>query len=430
MYESTESSGRVLRWVLLSIGLIATTPAWAATRVGADSSEPRWWKGNLHTHTFWSDGDHFPEMVVQWYRDHGYHFLAVSDHNRLSQGQRWMAATDKQRTAFDEYRVRFGERWVETRKNEKGETLVRLKPLSEFRCLFEVSGEFLLIPSEEITEKAHLNAINVLELIPPQGGATIPEILQNNVNAVLAQQEKTGQSMLVTMNHPNFQWALTAEDMLGVKGGRFFEVYNAHGYVNNDGNDLRASTERMWDIILAQRLARPDAEVLYGVATDDAHNYHKYEPRAANPGQAWIVVRADRLTPESLLRAMDAGHFYCSTGVALQDIVFRDGTLTVQVAPEPGLTYTIRFLGTRRGYDPTSREVVNAGGKTIRTTRNYSPQIGAVLAEDKGTTAKYTLRGDELYVRAKVISSRKNEKSHVADEYESAWVQPIVVKKE
>ena len=26
------------------------------------------------------------------------------------------------------------------------------------------------------------------------------------------------------------------------------------------------------------------------------------------------------------------------------------------------------------------------------------------------------------------ISSRKNEKSHVADEFESAWVQPIVGK--
>jgi hypothetical protein len=425
MNDSRRSSGRILWWTLLSISLIVTAPAWAAARAGGDASELRWWKGNLHTHSFWSDGDHFPEMVVQWYKDHGYHFLAVSDHNRLSQGQRWMAVTGRQQTAFDQYRVRFGERWVETRKDEKGQMQVRLKPLSEFRCLFEQAGQFLLIPSEEITEKAHLNAINVIELIPPQGGATIPEILQNNVSAVLAQQEKTGQAMLVHINHPNFQWALTAEDMLGVKGGRFFEVYNGHGYVNNEGDDLRASTERMWDIILARRLAEPGAEILYAVATDDAHNYHKFEPRAANPGQAWIVVRAGRLTPESLLRAMDAGDFYCSTGVTLKDVAFRDGTLTVQVDPEPGLTYRIVFVGTRRGYDAASREVVNAQGQTVRTTRIYSPEIGAVLAEHQGTTARYTLKGDELYVRAKVVSSRKNEQSHVADEYESAWVQPV-----
>ncbi len=38
---------------------------------------PRWWKGNLHTHTFWSDGDDFPEMVAEWYRTHDYNFLAL-----------------------------------------------------------------------------------------------------------------------------------------------------------------------------------------------------------------------------------------------------------------------------------------------------------------------------------------------------------------
>lgn len=428
MSKSKELSGRTLRWILLFISLILTTPAWAATQAGADQTEPRWWKGNLHTHSFWSDGDHFPEMAVQWYKDHGYHFLALSDHNRLSQGQRWMPVTDKQRAAFDQYLARFTERWVETRKDEKDQTLVRLKPLSEYRSLFEEPGRFLLIQSEEISDKAHLNGINLLEQIPPQGGPTMADLLQNNVNAVLTQQEKTGQSMLVQINHPNFQWALTAEDMVGIKGGRFFEVYNAHGGVNNAGDELRASTERMWDIVLATRLAKADGEILYAVATDDTHNYHKFEPRAANPGQAWITVRAGRLTPESLIRAMDAGDFYCSTGVTLRAVAFRDGVLTVQVAPQPNVTYRIQFIGTRRGYDSISREVANAEGKTIRTTRSYSPEIGAVLAEDRGTAASYTLKGDELYVRAKVISSRKNEKSHVADEFESAWVQPIVAK--
>jgi len=391
-------------------------------------TELRWWKGNLHTHTFWSDGDDFPEMVVQWYQAHGYHFLALSDHNVLSQGQRWMAVTDGRRGAFEKYRDRFGNRWVQTRKNDKGQTEVRLKPLSECRCLFEQPGRFLLIPSEEITDKAHLNGINLVEVIPPQGGATMADLLQNNVAAVLAQQQKTGQAMLVHINHPNFQWALTAEDMLGLEGARFFEIYNAHGYVNNDGDDRRAGTERMWDILLTKRLAESDADVVYGVATDDAHNYHKFDPRAANPGQAWVVVRAGQLTPESIIRAMNAGDFYCSTGVTLKDIAFKNKILTVAVDPEPGVTYTTQFIGTRHGCDLDSRPVTDAEGKEMRTTRRYSPQMGTVLAEAEGTTAQYPLRGDEIYVRAKVISSRKNKKSHVPGERESAWVQPIVVR--
>jgi len=306
-------------------------------------------------------------------------------------------------------------KWVETRKDEKDQTLVRLKPLSEYRCLFEEPDRFLLIEAKEITEKAHLNAVNLVELIPPQGGATMVQIIQNNVDAVLAQQKKTGRSMLVQVNHPNFQWALTAEDMMPVAGARFFELYNAHGYVNNEGNDLRASTERMWDIVLTKRLAEMQAPVM---------------------GQQWVETRKDekdqtlvRLKPLSeyrclfeepdrflLIKAMNAGDFYCSTGVTLAKIAFENDTLTVRVEPEPGVTYTTRFLGTRRGYDRAGRPVTDAEGNEIRTTRRYSREIGAVLAEAAGTTARY-------------ISSRKNASSHVPDECESAWTQPVVVKR-
>src|SRR5262245_59720695 len=81
---------------------------------------PRWWKGNLHTHTLWSDGDDFPEMVAEWYRTHDYNFLALSDHNVLSQGLRWMKAADIQKRSgsddvFNKYTARFGPQWIETR---------------------------------------------------------------------------------------------------------------------------------------------------------------------------------------------------------------------------------------------------------------------------------------------------------------------------
>ena len=55
---------------------------------------PRWWKGNAHTHTFWSDGNDFPEMVADWYRESGYNFLVLTDHNILSRGEKWMPIAD------------------------------------------------------------------------------------------------------------------------------------------------------------------------------------------------------------------------------------------------------------------------------------------------------------------------------------------------
>ncbi len=43
--------------------------------------ERLWYKGNLHTHTTESDGDAHPEDVVEWYKQHEYDFLVLSDHN-------------------------------------------------------------------------------------------------------------------------------------------------------------------------------------------------------------------------------------------------------------------------------------------------------------------------------------------------------------
>ena len=43
-------------------------------------SEGEWLKGNLHSHTTNSDGEAAPQELVNWYRDNGYDFLAITDH--------------------------------------------------------------------------------------------------------------------------------------------------------------------------------------------------------------------------------------------------------------------------------------------------------------------------------------------------------------
>jgi hypothetical protein len=49
-----------------------------------ESAAGRWYKGNTHTHTLNSDGDSTPADVATWYREHGYRFLVLSDHNVLT----------------------------------------------------------------------------------------------------------------------------------------------------------------------------------------------------------------------------------------------------------------------------------------------------------------------------------------------------------
>jgi len=72
---------------------------------------------------------------------------------------------------------------------------------------------------------------------------------------------------------------------------------------------------------------------------------------------------------------------------------------------------------------------VDAAGKVVETTLDYraetGPQIGEILAEVKGPRPSYHLRGDELYVRAVVVSSRKPEVPSTETEHQQAWTQPV-----
>ena len=103
--------------------------------VGQEKKEQRvqgtslsWFKGNTHTHTTMSDGDSPPEVVIRWYKEHGYHFLVLSDHNVLTNPKKY--------ASFN-------------------------------------SSTFLLVSVEEITDKhkkkpVHINALNIRKVIPPQ----------------------------------------------------------------------------------------------------------------------------------------------------------------------------------------------------------------------------------------------------------------------
>jgi hypothetical protein len=402
----------------LIFGFVVLLAAGAAFS-DADSAEGqlRWWKGNLHTHTFWSDGDDFPDMVADWYRNHGYHFLALSDHNVLSRGERWVPERALRRKAgvdaLGKYRKRFGDRWVELRGSEQEGTLeVRLKPLDEVRTLVEERSRFLMLESEEITGAAadgrrlHMNATNIGELIPFVPGATVRDTMIRNLVATEEQSRRTGRDTLLHVNHPNYHWGVTAEDLAAVVPERFFEVWNGVDNDNDPGDSEHPDTDRMWDIANILRMTRYDGEPLYGLATDDTHEYHGNKTRAL-PGRAWIMVRARYLTPESLVRAIRAGEFYSSTGVALEEIRYDKSrrTLTLRIQPSGSEQFVTRFIGAHR-----------------------SSKEGEVLAEVKGTTPSYTVAAtdkDLLYLRAIVTSTGTPEVESSEHPFKRAWTQPV-----
>ena len=411
-------------------GVIAACRTGGAPAPHVAASEPsatRWWKGNTHTHTLWSDGDDFPEMVADWYRRAGYHFVAITDHNTLGLEEKWVSIPESGPTAdaYRKYRERFGGDWLIERSEGRARA-VRLRQPAEYRGRVEEPGRFLLVQGEEITQyigekAAHLNALNMAETVGPQPGGTLVKILRKDLDVLREQERRTGREIISVLNHPNFVWSLTAEDLLELPELRFFELYNAHPLVNTQGDGLHASTERIWDIVLSARLASGGG-MLYGVAADDAHDYHRFAPEQRNPGRGWVMVRAPALESGALMAAMNRGEFYASTGVELSELRREGNRVSVAVDAERGVTYLIQFVGTRFGYDARSEPVLDGDGTPL--TRRYGREVGIVLAEVRGPSGEYAMRGDELYVRARVISSKAKANPSFPGEVEMAWTQP------
>lgn len=372
-------------------------------------AQEKWYKGNLHTHSYWSDGDEFPEIIMEWYKNEGYDFVALSDHNIIAEGEKWKKIREDSlyQDAFRNYLEKYGEEWVNYRKDSAG-LHVQLKTLEEFRPLFEENEKFMIFKAEEVTaylegKAVHMGAINVQEVIEPREGNTIVELIQNNLDAIMEQGKKSGEPVLQHLNHPNFTYAITAEDIIQIDGERFFEVFNGHPYVNNYGDSIHSSTEEMWDRvnIAYLEMGKP---IMYGLATDDSHHYHKFGLTFSNAGRGWVMVRADKLHPHSIIKSMEAGSFYSTTGVVMESVSFSNNQLDLEIRSEEGIDYTIQFI--------------TAGKDEPRTS---------IVKTVTGTKASYRLQEDELFVRAKILSTKPKKNPYREGDVEVAWIQPYVL---
>ena len=164
---------------------------------------------------------------------------------------------------------------------------------------------------------------------------------------------------------------------------------------------------------------------MFGLATDDGHNYHNIPSRDSEPGRGWIEVLSRELTPDAIVRSIERGLFYASTGVKLDRCLAAFHGVDVLVHPEEGVDYTIDFIGTRTGYDKQSEPVVDFNDKPIRTTQRYSNDIGRIIKSVAGTHGHYTFAPNDLYIRVRVTSSKRHPNPSVPGEYQHAWCQPV-----
>ena len=222
----------------------------------ANTAGLSWYKGNTHTHTLESDGDSSPEYVAQWYQEHGYNFLVLSDHNVFTDPGRLTHLTD---------------------------------------------SAFILISGEELSTQyeglpVHVNGLNLPGIVDPRTGSMMVATIQANVDAV---REAEG---VPHINHPNQAWSFGAVELAQIENDRLLEIYNGYTGANNEGGGGFPSLEEIWDMLLT------GGKRIYGIAVDDAHHFQgEFSAARSNPGRGWIAVRARSLDTAEIMRQLEAG---------------------------------------------------------------------------------------------------------------------------
>lgn len=249
---------------------------------------PKCFKGNMHTHSTNSDGDHATEYVCNAYREAGYDFLVMTDH--------FMERYDFPVTDTRAYRT------------------------DDFTTLI---GAELHAPQTEVGETWHIKAIGLpLDFAPVFDGETGPQVAQRAYDA----------GAFIGIVHPSW-YGLTERDADALPFAHAVETYNHGSAVEVDrGND--------WpylDVLLNK------GRRLTGYATDDAHQLtHDWLG-------GWVMVNAVENEPDALLHALKQGHYYSSQGPEIHGIRYDAEWIYVQCSS--AVNVSAQGQGSRSQYE-------------------------------------------------------------------------------
>ncbi|MCB9563446.1 MAG: PHP domain-containing protein [Kofleriaceae bacterium] len=317
-----------------------------------------WLRGSTHVHAAPSGDSTKPvPEVIAWYAAHGYDFIALTDHNRV---------TDVDGDTAGAVAVHVGDDLI---------------VLGGVELTYNPGVCDPPPPEPDGKCRIHANLLGVTAR--PEGklewaDRDSPRRL-DSYQAAIAEAGVLGG--MVQINHPQWHWGLTADllEALAARGVKLVEIANVQFSRWNAGDDRHPSMEALWDAALTA------GATVWGVASDDAHDYDDDGGGSYPAGGGWVMVHARR-EPQAILDALAAGRFYSSTGVTLARAEVDGDALVVEVAADEPGDHRITFVGD-----------------------------GRVLGEVDGRSARWPLDHATSYVRAVVTR----------DDGARAWVQPV-----
>jgi len=252
----------------------------------AFSNSGRFYRGNLHTHSTFSDGQLEAAEVCRRYKAQGYDFIALTDH--------FVGAFDYPISDTRGFRDKDFTTIIGTELHSGA------MDNGELWHILAVGLPFDFAPT------------NTPVFHPIDDQETGPEVARRAVDA----------GAFVSIAHP--EWSgLTEADALSIEAAHAVEIYN-HGCL--------VESDRARGFHTADFLANQGRRLNF-IATDDAH--FRYGDKDAFGG--WVMVKAEENEPDALLTALKAGAMYSSTGPDLVDITVDGNTVHVRSSAVVGV---------------------------------------------------------------------------------------------
>lgn len=221
-------------------------------------------KGNLHTHSIYSDGRYDVAELVQIYKKKNYDFLAISDHDVYYKGN----------------------------VDNKIDSDVVLLHGIEATCTYTGNNPAM-------GDYSHFTCLEQKEM----NGEPYEEGFYQNCEGVQNYIDKLSKTyQLVQFNHPLFT-KMSDSDFVNLGGYQLFEIYNHKDFRWETGVE---SAEWLCRVLLNH------GKRLFVTAGDDFHGPYK-DVKFDECFGGYVMVQAQK-NAEDILNALQHGKFYASTG--------------------------------------------------------------------------------------------------------------------
>lgn len=238
-----------------------------------------WLKGNIHSHSVFSDGDLTPEEMIAAYKQHGYDFLAITDHDY----------------------------YTDTRS------------LGDER--FTMIQGFELWANAPDDKDIHINFLwdDDFDAVK-EGPIHLAERTGKCCTAFCYDMRDKG--AYVMLNHPHWSKLFSSEIPNE-------NPYHAVEIINYDTEWL----ERTGDgtVFWTEMLYRGCK--LWNGGSDDNHNHAPLDSMYSDSFGGFTVVKAADRSPKAIIEALKSGSFYTSTGPSIYDFYVEDDEIHLVTSP-------------------------------------------------------------------------------------------------